>query len=109
MTIHVWDVLWRCGNTVLAMIVLALTLVDAYRGRKRSWSVRERFYWQATVLLFIGVILSSVYAMLAGSPLFPVAGSITTLALVYFGVAALSATAPARGPVPTENEPAETP
>lgn len=84
-----WILVWRCVNIAMAVSTLTLTLMDVLR--RSAWTMRERFYWQATVLLFFSLILSSIYGIAKDLPIYPVASAITTVALVYFLVAVATA------------------
>lgn len=89
-----WILVWRCANTALSVSVLTLTLMDVLQRRK--WTLRDRFYWQATALLFFSIILSNIYGIAVNAPVYPVATAIGTVALVYFLLAIALASRPER-------------
>lgn len=89
MNIEQWHLIWRCLNASLSVSVLTLTLMDVFY--RRRWTLRERFYWQATCLLFFSIIVSSIYGIAKNTGLYSVPSAITTVALSYFLLAIASA------------------
>lgn len=89
MNLEQWHLLWRCLNASLAVSTLTLTLMDVFY--RRRWTLRERFYWQATCLLFLSIVVASVYGIAKNTLLYAIPSAITTVALAYFLLAIASA------------------